>query len=803
MRHFKKTALSIAATQAVLLIAVPAFAQSTDGTKTQSLETVVVSGQRAALQSAQKKKQDADEIVDSIVAEDIGKLPDRSVTEVLQRIVGVSMDRTSARTDPAHYSVEGSGIIIRGLTYVGSQLNGREIYSANGGRGLSFEDVPPELMQSVNVYKNPSAEQIEGGIGGLVDLRTAMPFDYNGFKGSLSLSATYGELDRKTKPSISGLLANTWNTDLGKIGMLLDVAWSKSSTRSDTVVIDPYYLRTVQTGSDSVGNLYKPTGDNTWVPRGMSWREQLYDRERKGIYGALQWKKDSVESSLTYFRSQYDFAWNEFSVSANSDPYNTVVTNGVYDSAGRMTSGVLTNPSAGGHEAETGTRYTDRNSRTEELAWNLAFRPSTNWTLTSDLQLVKSRTASFDSSVATAVMLPKETIDTTGSRPTLVFDASDIAYLSNPSNYYWAMTMENFDKGKATQKAWKGDARYVFQDAGPLNDLRFGVRFAERDALTINSVPGYNWSTITHAWQKGWDVAQMATITNYNDPYFKNTFSNFLGGKASMPAMYFPAVSVAANFPTSYLSLRQHYHDLLCSAQTDPGWWQYVTGKDGKPVTQYCQLPWVTEQTKALATFSDDDPNGRNEQHERTTTAYSQLRFSFDDWKLPVDGNIGLRAIRTRMHAEGYTVLTVNSAPAGATGVAMPAFTSGSTAGVYNNSYVDVLPSLNLKLRAQDNLQFRFAYAKAVSRPGMDQLQAYSTLTLTPEVETSSTGSAVIKRRATRVAWNWPTSSTSTSCPGRWPGWACSSTGPMWTASRPVMTQSTRRIAAPAIRPIT
>src|SRR6185369_15092836 len=154
-------------------------------------------GQRGALQSAQKIKQEADEIVDSVVADDIGKLPDRSVTEVLQRIVGVTIDRTMAKGDPEHYSVEGSGVTVRGLTYVRSELNGRDSFSANGGRALNFEDVPPELMAGVDVYKNPSAEQIEGSIGGLVNLRTAMPFDYTGLKASVSAQTTYSPLREK------------------------------------------------------------------------------------------------------------------------------------------------------------------------------------------------------------------------------------------------------------------------------------------------------------------------------------------------------------------------------------------------------------------------------------------------------------------------------------------------------------------------------------------------------------------------------------------------------------------------------
>ena len=76
------------------------------------------------------------------------------------------MSRVSASNDPVHFSVEGSGVSIRGLTYVSSTLNGRETFSANQGRTLGFEDVLPELMAGVDVYKNPSASQIEGAIGG-------------------------------------------------------------------------------------------------------------------------------------------------------------------------------------------------------------------------------------------------------------------------------------------------------------------------------------------------------------------------------------------------------------------------------------------------------------------------------------------------------------------------------------------------------------------------------------------------------------------------------------------------------------
>jgi len=200
LNRARATAIGAGSIFGAIALVQPVWAQETpkNTTDNNGIETIVVSGQRASLESAQAIKQNSDEIVDSIVAEDIGKLPDRSVTEVLQRIVGVSIDHTyrdiGGNTDPEHFAVEGAGVAIRGLSYVRSELNGRDSFTANGGRALSFDDVPSELMAAVDVYKNPSAEQVEGAIGGLVNLRTAMPLDFEGMRMSGSVLGTYGEL---------------------------------------------------------------------------------------------------------------------------------------------------------------------------------------------------------------------------------------------------------------------------------------------------------------------------------------------------------------------------------------------------------------------------------------------------------------------------------------------------------------------------------------------------------------------------------------------------------------------------------
>ena len=117
--------------------------------------TIVVTGYRQSLKSAQDLKENADTFLDAVTAEDIGALPDRSVAESLQRVPGVNIGRFEKTTDPDRFSVEGTGVIVRGLPFVRSELNGREIFSATGGRVLSFNDVSPELLGSVQVFKIP------------------------------------------------------------------------------------------------------------------------------------------------------------------------------------------------------------------------------------------------------------------------------------------------------------------------------------------------------------------------------------------------------------------------------------------------------------------------------------------------------------------------------------------------------------------------------------------------------------------------------------------------------------------------
>ncbi|MBN7827978.1 TonB-dependent receptor plug domain-containing protein, partial [Bowmanella dokdonensis] len=108
-------------------------------------------GIRQSLNSAQNLKRYADTVKDAITASDIGALPDKSVTEALQRIPGVTIERFASSNDPKHYADEGTSVLVRGLDRVRSEINGRDSFSANPYGGLSYEDFPAELLGAVEV----------------------------------------------------------------------------------------------------------------------------------------------------------------------------------------------------------------------------------------------------------------------------------------------------------------------------------------------------------------------------------------------------------------------------------------------------------------------------------------------------------------------------------------------------------------------------------------------------------------------------------------------------------------------------
>ena len=347
-------------------------ANSTSANPTEK-NAIVVTGIRASLRSAQNQKRASDTVVDVITAQDIGALPDRSVTEALQRVPGVSINRFAGSSDPDHFSAEGSGVVVRGLTYVRSEFNGRDTFSTGVyGQAINFQDVPAELLGSVEVYKETTADRIEGGLSGTINMNLRLPFDSKGLHIGYDLEASYGDFSKKWTPVGSLLVSDNWDTGIGRIGLLGAISYSRLKSRADGVQVSNFQTRdgtwagqanntnpvcrtnlpgttdtqgtppgipvdsnnpTSSLGTACFGSAPAGADGNydfaplLYAPIGGQFRTQNYDRKRRGIAAAAQWQSLDQRALLTaqFLRSHASERWGEYTFEAGSDlsEYNT------------------------------------------------------------------------------------------------------------------------------------------------------------------------------------------------------------------------------------------------------------------------------------------------------------------------------------------------------------------------------------------------------------------------------------------------------------------------------------------------
>lgn len=555
-----------AAALACLSVAAPAWAQdqatppATGDAPAAQEDTIVVQGYRQSLQSAQNLKKNADVIVDSVTAEDIGALPDRSVTETLQRIPGVSINRFAAGVDPDHFSVEGSGVVIRGLSYVRSEFNGREAFTANNGRSLSFADVPSEMMGGVDVFKSPSADRIEGGIGGVVNLRTRKPFDNKkGLVVAGSLEANYGDYEQKWTPSGSIMISDRWETGIGEFGALANFSYSQLKSKADRFQVSSFRARNLYSDGDVVDNGNGSTiVKQVYFPRGAVMGRQEFNRERYGYAGALQYRSNdgSVEAVAQFLRSDARQAWTEHTieiatdnVSSNGDSRAVAGTTLNFDSDGMFESGTITGPTGWRQDQNSGAARTpmlglqSNNIRrdhqeklvTDDYGFNLKWNASERLGVVFDYQHVNSTTNVLDNTVwnstyqnasiklngddfPTVAFLPPQVCNgpsanaqnppgTTydcntgqaagGSMNPTYYGAGHTSF-TDPYNSFPRAAMDHIEQSTGNSDAFRLDLDYAMGEGSFLKSIQGGIRYADRDQVSRYS--RYNWGVLSEQW---------------------------------------------------------------------------------------------------------------------------------------------------------------------------------------------------------------------------------------------------------------------------------------------------------------
>jgi TonB-dependent receptor len=740
-----------AAVLVAAMMSTTAFAQDSGIEEEDDVDEIVATGIRQSLQNAQDIKRNADTFVDSITASDIGALPDRSVLEAIQRVPGVSISRFAAGDDPDHFSVEGSGVVIRGLSYVRSEFNGRDAFTANNGRALGFQDVPPELVGGVDVFKNQTADMIEGGISGVVNLKTLKPFDRSEDTFAATVDGTYTDLAEEFSPSVSGLFTKRWDTNAGEFGLLASGSYSNLKSRSDGVQFGglyPYNPTFTGPGDPSATN-------NLLAPSGVNIRTQDFDRDRIGTTIAGQWESNDGKTLATaeFIRSETTNAWTEHAIQSEEDPgeragfFNrgdftasplgsptTVCQNrdacGVQVAGDSLfQSGIITSDAAGwygrpGIRMTQFSRVSDTKSVTNDLSFNLKYSPTDRLKFNFDAQYVKATTENSDISgfaaqtVDQVVNLNGAAINQSGyPDPTLEYvlrPGSQFNSLTDPASTYWRAAMDHFEDSEGDELALRGDVQYDFDTDGFFKSIRAGYRFAERDQLTKWS--NYNWGNLSEAWAGG--EVDFSEVSGNTESF---TFDNFRRGDVLQGNNEFLFIS------TDLLRDYRSFVDFTQGNSNFPGAQNHLRGFGGR------------DASGNLIFVEGDDrftPAEITDAIETTHAIYARVDFGDDSVAslggISIDGNYGVRIVETKLETTGAAQFQPNGVCSQANNRFTPEAAEAcavlqqpSTEVTAEVDRTDILPSFNVKFGLTDNLILRLAAARGLSRPSVGQLRAF------------------------------------------------------------------------------
>lgn len=439
-------------------------ARPAEAAKTQEgAQVIVVTGVRAAVESAQALKKDSDKVSDSIVSDDIGKFPDTNVAAALARVTGVQIRRDSG---------EANSVLIRGLPGVETLMNGREVYTTTG-RYIALADIPVAMVGRVDVLKSSTPDVPEGGIAGVIDVRTHRPFDFTGLKADLTVKDTYADKAKKWNPNVSGMLSDRWQTPIGEIGALVGVSALRDHFHEErafnTVPVDKSWLLGAHgTGPDLVG-LISINGV----------------RERTAQNFALEWKPNSASSFYLEGMHTRLLNNNELDYFVGLPwwgPGNTM--------SATLIPGTTQMATLTSHNVNTidSTQANADDSKTGQYAIGGHVDVSPTWRVSGEAALTQSIYDWRNPILDTITNVPNAFVNTNlGGTMHTEYTGID---MTDANNFYLKGFFDRYGYDKGRSHDFRGDLSYTPAEDGFLKEWNTGVRLARRYASSIKSYEG-------------------------------------------------------------------------------------------------------------------------------------------------------------------------------------------------------------------------------------------------------------------------------------------------------------------------
>jgi iron complex outermembrane recepter protein len=697
--------MGAASAAAALSLSSYAIAQQADQPRGgEEVETVIVTGVRESLAKGLENKKENTQVIESIVAEDIGKLPDNNVIEALQRVTGVQIsDRAGG---------EANAISIRGLGDITTTWNGRNVFTGVS-RSLALQDIPANLIGQIDVYKTRSASQIETGLAGQIDVRTRRPFDREGLQMSFNARATEQEQRGDINPNLSFLVSNTWDSGDSRFGALFNVSYSDVRYRDQSITAGALVpFANVSNAPLGYGNAgdncpNTPPDNPNWIPlerifnndcrgtplgqptvplweagsdRGLNYapgstldiagasytyllaRDALFasdfeaERKRPAANLALQFApNDKSEYTFEAFYQGYEeemfnnlhFTFADWWGSLGPDPASTIT---LYPGTNLIKTRHVGFP-FGFNSGDSTKQDTD----TFVYALNGKWQISDAFKVEADLSVQKSEFNTNFIAVRTERVPESIDIDFNTGNGIPSWHFNDDAQMLDATRWNMGQLFQNAGRDKGDAKTLTLDGEYLFAESNAFKKLEFGVRYDDRGAIHYQPEP---------------------------------TASPFL-----------PSPRTLAQMPEGML---WHNSDFFDGANYIPGSWLVANGY------------WIQDHAAEVRTLYNMPEAGpallrSYDVTEKTTSVYVQADFQLGE---KLHGNAGVRYVSVKTPLVFDDLINTANPPTH-----------------QENKVDDLLPSVTLRYDITDAFRLRANYGETLRRPAFGDLNPNFSLT--------------------------------------------------------------------------
>jgi len=697
-------------------VALPAFAQTSE-----PLEEVVVTGIRGSLTSSMNLKRDGQGVIDGIVAEDIGKFPDTNLAESLQRISGVSIDR-SAIGEGQRVTVRGVGPDFNLVLLNGRQMPVSSIQDtvASDSRAFDFANLASEAISAIEVYKTSRASTPTGGIGATINIKTARPLDNPGLHTSLGVKGVIDDSGQnlpdhlkgdEITPEVSGIYSQTFGDD--KFGVSLSASYQERNSGFNQAAVgngwrafagDENNWGTIpqpgQPGSENITNRPEAT-DIYSVPQNLGYSVNGIERKRTNGQLALQWRPlDALTATLdyTYSENKIETQRNELSVWFNFGPSSSTWTDGPV--AGPLVYKELI-PGANSDLSMGGAKFASKNEN-KSLGFNLAWEASDRLGFALDYHDSSAESGADSPYGSNAVLGVASFVrgDTTGDF------SQDFPVISVrlPAGQTTIDPSQNTVTGSAFRNGYmKMDieqaqlsGNFDFTDSSRLD---FGVALTEmKNRTAFSTVQNDTW---------GADVA------------------------------FDPAV-----FPDDVWrgdTIRQYFDQI--SGSGNPNLFNDFFTFDFDTVRNIAAGLRGEDRFSASTDFTTD-----RHVKEESQSAYVQFSQAFDT-AMPINVAVGVRYEQTDVTSSALVPSPSGISWASDNELNVIRPVGASTTTTLKGDYDYVLPNLDFNIGLMDNLKFRASWGKTIGRPKWGDIQGGQVLDLLVRVDggTGSQGNPALK----------------------------------------------------------